>query len=151
LERHLNHEGVIHIVGDDEPEEVNRVELDWTELDRFGLPGVRTHYRLSENSMRLGAQAIRRATELSEASGATSVRHFPLSPVIGWHLLGTARMGTDPTTSVVDGDHRSHDIPNLFLADGSSMATGGGVNPAHTIQALGLRAADRIYASRREL
>jgi choline dehydrogenase-like flavoprotein len=60
-------------------------------------------------------------------------------------------MGADPATSVIDADHRSHDVPNLFIADASSMATGGAVNPAHTVQALGLRAADRIYALRREL
>ena len=60
MERHLNHEGVIYMCGEDEPEETNRVELDWSKLDEFGLPGVRTHYRLSENSQRLGAEGIAR-------------------------------------------------------------------------------------------
>jgi choline dehydrogenase-like flavoprotein len=150
MERHLNHEGVIWLCGDDEPEETNCVELDLANLDEFGLPGVRTHYRLSENSQRLGAAAIRRAREVCEAAGAFEVRDTGLSPVFGWHLLGTARMGSDPATSVVDADHRAHDVRNLFIVDSSSMATGGAVNPCNTIQALGLRAADRIYALRSE-
>jgi choline dehydrogenase-like flavoprotein len=112
---------------------------------------MRTHYRLSENSLHLGAHAIRRAYEVCEAAGAVEVRDTGLSPVFGWHLLGTARMGSDPARSVVDADHRSHDVSNLFIVDASSMATSGAVNPAHTIQALGLRAADRIHALRRDL
>lgn len=150
-ERHLNHEGVIWTCGEDEPEEINHIELDWQNLDEFGLPGMKTYYRLSENSLRLGAHSIRRAYEVCEAAGAVEIRDTGLSPVFGWHLLGTARMGADATNSVVDADHRSHDVPNLFIVDASSMATSGAVNPSNTIQALGLRAADRIHALRREL
>lgn len=151
MERHLNREGVIWTCGEDEPEEANHIELDWQSLDEFGLPGVRTYYRLSKNSLHLGAHAIRRAREVCEAAGAFEIRDTGLSPVFGWHLLGTARMGVDPTTSVVDADHRSHDVRNLFIVDASSMATSGAVNPSNTIQALALRAADRIYALRRDL
>lgn len=151
LERHLNHEGVIWACGEDNPEESNRVELDWENLDEFGMPGAKTHYRLSENSLRLGANLIRRSREVCEAAGATEIRDTGLSPIFGWHLLGTARMGSDPADSVVDADHRTHDVPNLFIVDASSMATSGGVNPSHTIQSLGLRAADRILALRKEL
>lgn len=69
------------------------------------------------------------------------------------HLNGTARMGSDRSTSVVDGDCRSWDIPNLWVCDGSVFPTAGGVNPSLTIQALALRTADRIgaMASRGEL
>lgn len=151
MERHLNREGVIWACGDDEPTETNRVELDPDNLDEFGLPGAKTHYQLSENSLNLGAAAIARARELCDAAGATEIRDTGLTPVFGWHLLGTARMGDDPATSVVNADHRAHDVPNLFIVDASSMPTGGGVNPSNTIQALGLRAADRIFALRREL
>jgi choline dehydrogenase-like flavoprotein len=150
MERHLNHEGVVYLCGDDEPEELNRVELDWDSLDAFGLPGVRTHYRLSENSHLLGTAGIARARELCLAAGATEVRDSGLSPVFGWHLLGTARMGNDPATSVVDADHRAHDVRNLFVVDASSFVTSAAVNPANTIQALGLRAADVIFERRRE-
>ena len=66
------------------------------------------------------------------------------------HLLGTARMGEDPATSVTDRFNKTHDVSNLFIADASSMPTGGGVNPSATIQALALRCADHIWERRRD-
>jgi choline dehydrogenase-like flavoprotein len=62
----------------------------------------------------------------------------------GPHLLGTCRMGNDPRTSVVNADHRAHDVPNLFIVDGSNFVTSGRGQPTMTIQALAFRAADRI-------
>ena len=62
----------------------------------------------------------------------------------GWHLMGTARMGTDPERSVVNEWGRSHDVKNLFIVDGSIWVTSGGVNPTSTIQALALYIADNI-------
>jgi choline dehydrogenase-like flavoprotein len=69
-----------------------------------------------------------------------------LSPILygGWHLLGTARMGTDPERSVVNEWGRSHDVKNLFIVDGSVFVTSGGVNPTSTIQAIALWVADNI-------
>lgn len=151
METHLNHEGAVYMLGDDEPEVTNKVELDWDKLDAFGLPGLKTYYALSENSKRLGADGIRRAREVLDAAGAIGSRDSGLSPVFGWHLMGTARMGLDPATSVVDADHRSHDVPNLFIIDASSMPTGASVNPTNTIQAMALRAADRMIQLRREI
>jgi choline dehydrogenase-like flavoprotein len=150
LEHHLNHEAVCWVCGDDEPEPHNRVELDHERTDGFGLPGVVTHYTLSENSRRIGEAGIEKATELCYAAGADSVRVLGFDTLLGWHLLGTARMGSDPDDSVVDAWHRCHDVPNLLLVDGSVMATGASVNPTHTVQALALRAADGIWARRRE-
>jgi choline dehydrogenase-like flavoprotein len=68
------------------------------------------------------------------------------SPILygGWHLLGTARMGTDPERSVVNEWGRSHDVKNLFIVDGSIFVTSGGVNPTSTIQALALYIADSM-------
>ena len=65
------------------------------------------------------------------------------------HLLGTCRMGNDPKTSVVNADHRTHDVPNLFLCDGSSFVTSGRGQPTMTIEALAFRAADKIAAAAR--
>jgi len=62
----------------------------------------------------------------------------------GWHLLGTARMGSDPATSVTDGKGRCHDVPNLLVADGSLFTTVGAVNPGSTIGALGLKIAEDL-------
>jgi choline dehydrogenase-like flavoprotein len=150
LERHLNHEASIYVCGDDEPEEHNRVELDPNNLDAYGLPGVLTFYTQSENSRRMVTAGIERARELAFAAGADSVRDFGVSPGFGWHLLGTARIGHEPSASVAGADHQAHDVPGLYIADGSSLPTGGAVNPANTIQALALRAADQIWEGRRD-
>jgi choline dehydrogenase-like flavoprotein len=65
-------------------------------------------------------------------------------PYGGWHLMGTARMGTDPRTSVVNEWGRAHDVKNLFIIDGSLFVTSAGVNPTPTIQALALYIADAM-------
>jgi choline dehydrogenase-like flavoprotein len=148
LERILPREAAVWVCGDDPPERNNRVQLDWGNLDDFGLPGVQTFYRLAENSRLLGAAAVARAREFLDACGALEIRDLGLSPVLGWHLLGTARMGHDAVKSVVDANNRAHDVDNLFVVDGSSFSTGGAVNPTNTIQALALRAADTIWTSR---
>ena len=85
-----------------------------------------------------------RGREVLEASGAiATVVDAPL-PFAGWHLMGTARMGTDPEQSVVNEWGRSHDVKNLFIVDGSIFVTSAGVNPTRTIQALALYVADNI-------
>jgi choline dehydrogenase-like flavoprotein len=71
----------------------------------------------------------------------------PIMPEQPGHLLGTARMGADPATSVVDQFGRSHDVPNLFTVDGSIFVTSGGVNPTNTICALALRCAAHIVTT----
>ncbi len=132
------------IICEDLPEEHNTVTLDPDLVDGHGIPAPKVTYRLSDNSQKMLAHASARGRELLEASGA--VRCFtdaPLPPA-GWHLMGTARMGTDPSRSVLDGVGRSHDVKNLFVIDGSVFPTSGGVNPTCTIQALALRTADYI-------
>jgi choline dehydrogenase-like flavoprotein len=150
LDERINHEVVMYLCGEDLPEESNRVTLDWEHLDEFGLPGLRTHYTFSENSRRMGADMIAHARQVLDAAGARSARDFGLSPTYGWHLLGTARMGEDPEAAVVDRFNQAHDVPNLFIVDGSSLPTGGGVNPTSTIQALALRCAAHIWDARRD-
>ena len=81
------------------------------------------------------------------AAGAQHVWNQPILPTDGGvHLLGTARMGDNPRDSVVDRYHRAHDVPNLFLCDGSCFVTSGRGQPTMTIQALAFRAADHIAA-----
>ena len=88
--------------------------------------------------------SIERAREVLEAAGATDVQSG--YPIVGggWHLMGTARMGTDPERSVVNEWGRSHDVKNLFVVDGSLFVTSAGVNPTRTIQALALYVADAM-------
>jgi choline dehydrogenase-like flavoprotein len=132
------------IICEDLPESHNRVTLDPDLTDGNGIPAPKIHYRVSENSERMLEHAVARGSELLEAAGAKhTLADAPLS-VAGWHLMGTARMGSDPATSVVNEWGRCHDVKNLFIIDGSIFVTAGGVNPTNTIQALALHIADTI-------
>jgi choline dehydrogenase-like flavoprotein len=84
-----------------------------------------------------------RQVEILEAAGATQIWRYPQDDVgVSRHLMGTMRMGTDPTRSVVDRFNRAHDVPNLFIVDGSSFVTSARQQPTATIQALAYRAAE---------
>jgi choline dehydrogenase-like flavoprotein len=88
--------------------------------------------------------------ELLDAAGALRSWAWPVQPATsGPHLLGTCRMGDDPQTSVVDRWHRSHDVSNLFICDGSSFVTSGRGQPTMTIMALAFRAAEHIARAAR--
>jgi len=108
-------------------------------------------YTLSDNSRRLLDHGIARADEVLRAAGAVEVLVTPLLKSAGWHLMGTARMGSDPRRSVVDAHGRSHEVKNLYVIDGSIMVTGGAVNPTSTIQALALRVANHVARNARNL
>jgi choline dehydrogenase-like flavoprotein len=141
----------IAVIGDDLPEESNRVVLHPDLVDADGIPAPQIIYTLSENSRRLLDHGIARATEVLQAAGAVEVLVTPLLKTAGWHLMGTARMGSDPRRSVVDAYGRSHEVNNLYLIDGSIMVTGGAVNPTSTIQALALRVAEHLARDARNL
>ena len=86
-----------------------------------------------------------RSLELLDAAGCIRKWAYPNGDTdAAVHLLGTCRMGNDPKSSVVDRNHRAHDVPNLFIVDGSSFVTSGRNQPTCTIQALAYRAADQI-------
>jgi choline dehydrogenase-like flavoprotein len=137
-----NHQVGLKIVGECLPQERNRVTLS-DERDRYGLPVARVTYSYCDNDTRLIAHALdymRRALEVIDARGLWKETDDTA------HLNGTARMGFDSRTSVVNPDCRSWDIPNLWICDGSVFPTVGGVNPSLTIQAIACRTADRIKA-----
>lgn len=134
---------------DDLPEERNCVSLDPDLTDSSGLPAPRVHYRFSESTRRNLRFQEDRMIELHEAAGAAHAFRGAVYP--SGHLLGTARMGEDPATSVVDGFGRSHDVPNLFIVDGSVMVTGGAVNPTATIAAFSLRTARHLAQTASQL
>jgi choline dehydrogenase-like flavoprotein len=132
------------VICEDLPEESNRVTLDPELVDADGIPAPKISYRLSDNSSRMLAHGVARAEEVLAASGARdTVADAPLRPA-GWHLMGTARMGTDPERSVVNEWGRCHDVRNLFIIDGSIFVTAAAVNPTNTIQALTLHIADTM-------
>jgi choline dehydrogenase-like flavoprotein len=128
----------------------NNITIDPTHKDRWGRPSIRVTYRDHDDDMAMAAFLQDRAMELFAAAGATRSWRYPLEHQRGGaHLLGTCRMGDDPRTSVVDKYHRTHDVSNLFLCDGSSFATSGRGQPTMTIMALAFRAAEHIAAAAR--
>ena len=141
----------VSICSDDLPEEQNRVELSATLRDSAGLPAPRMVYRVGENSRRALDFGLAMGAKLLHEAGAAQQESIPLVRDAGFHLMGTARMGLDPETSVCDRWGRTHGVPNLFVADGSLFVTAGAVNPTHTLQALALRLADHIAGSARDL
>jgi len=131
-------------VCEDLPEEHNRVTLDPDLKDGNGIPAPKISYTLSSNSRKMMDHAVARASEILTAAGAVDILSEAPIPWGGWHLMGTARMGTDPERSVVNEWGRSHDVKNLFIVDGSIFVTSAGVNPTSTIQALALYVADQM-------
>ena len=135
------------------PVETNTITLDDEAKDRFGRPVVRVTYKDHPDDLKMVDFLQERAKEILEAAGAERTWSFPAQEQnVGFHLLGTCRMGDDPASSVVDRYHRTHEVPNLFICDGSSLVTSGRGQPTMTIMALAFRAADRIgqLASRGE-
>jgi choline dehydrogenase-like flavoprotein len=127
------------------PVSTNRVDLDPVVKDAWGLSVPRITFTGHPQDTKLAKWFGDRGRELLQAAGAAKVSESRSGNSGGGeHLLGTCRMGKDPKTSVVDADHRAHDVPNLFIVDGSSFVTSGRGQPTMTIQALAFRAADRI-------
>jgi choline dehydrogenase-like flavoprotein len=137
------------------PVTTNSVSLDPELKDAWGLPAMRVTYKEHEHDIRMYKYFQKRGRDLLTAAGAKKIHDSPIGDDPGFtvHLLGTARMGNDPKTSVVDKFHRAHDVKNLFIVDGSSFVTSGRGQPTLTIQALAFRAADHIaqFAKRREI
>ena len=127
--------------------ESNSFSLDADVKDAWGLPALRMTFKDHPDDLKLAAWMKDRAMEILDAAGAKTKWGFPIQEQqFAVHLLGTCRMGNDPKTSVINADHRTHDVRNLFLCDGSSLVTSGRGQPTMTIQALAFRAADRIVA-----
>lgn len=129
---------------EDLPDPDNRVTLDPALRDSNGIPAPKITYRISENSEKILAAGIAAGRELMEAAGAWKIHSYGPIRMAGWHLLGTARMGTNPATSVVNEWGRSHDVKNLFIVDGSVFVTAAAGNPTTTIQAVALYIADQM-------
>jgi choline dehydrogenase-like flavoprotein len=135
-----NHQVGLKMVGELIPQESNTVTLSDVR-DQYGLPVAHVTYSYCDNDKRLIAHAL---DYMEQALAAAGARELWRETDDTAHLAGTARMGSDPETSVVDADCRSWDIPNLWICDGSVFPTIGGVNPSLTIQALACRTADRM-------
>jgi choline dehydrogenase-like flavoprotein len=136
------------IMPDDLPEEHNQVTLDPDLKDSDGLPGAKVNYRTSANTRRLLDFNLERCLDLLRFAGASKVWVDERDKSSG-HNMGTARMGSDPKTSVVDEYGRCHDVKNLYIVDGSVFVTASGVNATATICALARRTAHYIASNAR--
>jgi choline dehydrogenase-like flavoprotein len=149
IRKRLGRSAMWGIIAEDLPDETNRVVLDPVLKDADGIPAPKIIYRMSENSQRLLAFHLARAKESLEAAGAYETVIAPLIRETGWHLLGTCKMGANPATSVVDAFGKTHDIPNLYIFDGSIWPTSSGMNPTATIAALALRCVEHLIEERK--
>ena len=128
------------------PDPANRVTLDPNKTDIYGVPLPRIAYRL-DGYVEAGLAAARSAhTDIFGRLGATEIAHRDDFEGAG-HIIGTARMGADPKSSVVDRELRSHEHPNLFIVGSAVFPTSATANPTLTIAALSLRAAAKVQAT----
>ncbi|WP_420325938.1 GMC family oxidoreductase [Mameliella sp.] len=132
------------IVGEDMPQETNRVTLNADVTDAHGLPVVNVHFDDHPNDIAMRDHAYKQGMAIYDAVGATRV--FPTPPYPSTHNLGTNRMSANAQDGVVNAHGQSHDIANLFVSDGSQFTTGAAENPTLTIVALAIRQADFIAA-----
>jgi len=144
FEELYNKKIVISIICEDFPELKNRIMLDPQHKDHTGTPGVKVHYKLHNNTKKMMSHGMGKARELMIEAGAK--RSYASGPVrnSGWHIMGTACMGEDPSTSVVDPMGQAHDVPGLYVVDSSVFVTGSCVNPANTIQSVALYLSNKI-------
>ena len=127
------------------PSESNRMYLSKDKVDRYGIPQVVFDFEWGENEVNLRRDAKVQADRLMKAAGAvvSLAGNDDMSmPGEGIHEMGTARMGVDPANSVLNAYNQSHDVPNLFITDGSFMASSSCVNPSLTYMAFTARACD---------
>ena len=115
--------------------------------DSYGLPVPSITSTYFQNELSMIDKVSTWLREILEAAGAREISVQDFTPGYSSHYLGTCRMGKDPRTSVVDPWCRTHDVPNLFVGDGSVFVTGAGLNPALTISALATRTAEGIVSS----
>jgi choline dehydrogenase-like flavoprotein len=126
------------------PNHGNFVELDKGQVDAWGIPTLKIHCAFGENEFALRKDMSIAAAEMLSAVGGISIEPFTDDDPPGFsvHEMGTARMGRDPKTSVLNAWNQSHDIKNLFITDGGCMASSSCVNPSLTYMALTARACD---------
>ena len=125
------------IVGEDMPQETNRVTLNHDQADQHGLPVPHVHFDDHPNDVAMREHGWKQGSAMYEACGATASQRTP--PYPSTHNLGTLRMSAKAQDGVVNAHGQAHDVPNLFVSDGSQFTTGAAANPTLTIVALAIR------------
>ncbi len=130
------------------PNHNNYAELDKEKVDAWGIPVLKIHCVFGENEYAIRKDMSIAGAEMLAAAGARDIEPFMDDDPPGFsiHEMGTARMGRDPKTSVLNSYNQAHDVKNLFITDGGAMASSSCVNPSLTYMALTARACD--YAVR---
>ena len=126
------------------PNHKNMMFLNFEKKDKYGMPTITFDAELRENELNMRKDAIKRAVEMLEAAGCEDIGSYNsvTAPGACIHEMGTARMGLDPKTSVLNKWNQMHDIPNVFVTDGACMTSSGTQNPSITYMALTARAVD---------
>ena len=126
------------------PYHENYVEINKDKLDAWGIPTLTINCAWGENEKTMSKDIAMQAADMLAAAGAKEIYMYQemSSPGLGIHEMGTARMGRDPKTSVLNEHNQAHDAKNLFMTDGACMASASCVNPSLTYMALTARACD---------
>ena len=143
---HTSRELQLASMGEQLPDPQNRITLDQSDFDRYGVALPRIHYRVGKYTLDALSEARTMHNEIFGKMKATGVQHKDKFQGAG-HLMGTCRMGTDSKTSVVDSYGRSHDHRNLFIMGAGAFPTSSTANPTLTIVALALRMIPELLAS----
>jgi choline dehydrogenase-like flavoprotein len=130
--------------GEGLPERTNTVKLNHDKKDRWGMPTLDIDMQYGPNELAMRKDMEASAVEILERVGMKDVTAIPTNPIPGGtiHEMGTARMGADPKTSVLNRHSQCHDVPNVFVTDGSGMVSTACQNPSLTYMALTARACD---------
>ena len=130
--------------GETLPYHDNRIWLSHDKLDRWGIPALNISMSYRDNEHAMAQQMMDDAVEMFKAAGLEDVKGFnhPVTPGSVIHEMGTARMGRDPKTSVLNAHNQLHTVPNLFVTDGSFMVSNPTQNPSLTYMAMTARAAN---------
>ena len=144
MRENFGHVAGILASGEQLPDERNCVDLDSETKDIYGMPVPHITLEWRKNDRLIRAAMEKKIIEVLDAASVTQILYIKSSPGSSGHNMGTCRMGNDPKKSVLNSFCQSHDVPNLFVIDGSCFVTGGVANPSLTIQAIAVRASEYI-------
>jgi choline dehydrogenase-like flavoprotein len=131
----------------------NKISLDPDKKDNWGLPLIRIHSEYHANEEAMRKDILASTEEMLHTAGFTNIQSYSRMDPAGTavHEMGTARMGKDPRTSVLNGFNQMHDVKNIFITDGSCMTSAGTQNPSLTYMALTARACDYAVSELKKL
>ena len=139
--------------GETLPYHENKITLDKTKKDKWGLPILAIDCEIKENEIKMRKDMMEDGKEMLEAAGLKDVNSYDAGYTMGMgiHEMGTARMGRDPKTSVLNGNNQVWDATNVYVTDGAAMTSAGCQNPSLTYMAMTARAVDHAVKELKKL